>query len=90
VAMTKSQLPAEINTILKTFRSVGVQMRSAPAKVRSSFKWEILAAGKSQTSLRHAATKRQIRVALAKIVGSHPEEASFITYILSQCESPAL
>jgi hypothetical protein len=89
VAKTKSQALTEINTILNTFRSVKVQLRSAPANVRSSFKWDVLAGGKFKTALGNATTKRQIRAAVREIVGSHPEEGPFITYILSQCESPA-
>ena len=89
VAKTKSQLLTEINTILNTFRSVEVHLRSAPANVRSSFKWDVLAGGKVKTALEHATTKRQIRAAVGEIVGSHLEEGPFIIYIHSQCASPA-
>jgi hypothetical protein len=89
VSKTKSQLLTEIHTILNTFRSVKVQLHSAPANVRSSFKWEVLAGGEVNTALRQATTKRQIRAAVGEIVGSHPKEGPFITYLLSQCERPA-
>lgn len=92
VAKTKSQLLAEINTILKSFRSVNVQIRSAPANVRSSFRWDVLAEGKVRTALGQAATKRQIQAAVREIagsVGSIPREAPFIFYVQSQCGSTA-
>lgn len=89
VAKTKSQLLAEVNTILNTSRSVKIQLRSAPADVRSSFTWDVLAEGKVKAALGRATTKRQIRAAVGEIVGSHPEEGPFIVYIASQCESPA-
>jgi hypothetical protein len=89
VAKTKSQLLTDINTILNTSRSVKVQLRSAPANVRSSFKWDVLAEGKVKSALGQATTKRQIRAAVGEIVGSHPKEGPFIIYISSQCKSPA-
>jgi hypothetical protein len=89
VAETKSQLLTEINTILNTFRSAKVQLHSAPANVRSSFKWDVLAEGKVKTALGQATTKQQIQAAIGEIVGSHPKEGPFITYILSRCERPA-
>ena len=89
VAKTKSQLLTEINTSLDALRSVKTQLRSAPANVRGSFKWDVLAGGKVKIALGHATTKRQIRAAVGEIVGSHPKEVPFITYILAQCERPA-
>jgi hypothetical protein len=90
VAKTTAQLLTELNTILNTSRSVKVQLRSAPANVRSSFNWDVLAAEKVKTALGHATTKRQIRAAVGEIVGSPTKEVvPFATYILSQCESPA-
>ena len=88
VAKTKSQLLTAINAILNGFRSVKVQLRSAPADVRSSFNWDVSAAERVKTALEHAITKRDIREAIGEIVGSHPEEGPFINYILSQCETP--
>jgi hypothetical protein len=91
VTKTKSQLLTVMNTILDTDRSVKVQLRSAPANVRSSFTWDVLTEGKVRTALGQAATKRQIQAAVREIVGSvgsHPREAPFIFYVLSQCESP--
>jgi hypothetical protein len=92
VAKTKFQLLTVINTILNTDRSVKVQLRSAPANVQSSFRWDVLTEGKIKTTLGQAATKRQIQAAVREIggsVGSHPREAPFIFYVLSQCENPA-
>jgi hypothetical protein len=88
VAKTKSQLLTEIDTILDTFRSVRVNLRSAPAVVRSSFMWDVSATGKAKAALKHATTQRQIRVAVAEISGPLPKEEPFIIYILSTCESP--
>src|ERR1700722_3840563 len=42
VAKTKSQLLTVINTILNSDSSVTVQLRSAPGKVQSSFRWDVL------------------------------------------------
>jgi len=89
VAKTKARLLTDINTILNTFGSVKVQLRFAPASVRNSFKWEILAGGKLKTALEQATTKRKIRATVGEIVGSHPKEGPFITYTLSQCGSQA-
>jgi hypothetical protein len=90
VAVTKSQLLSDINMILNSFQSVRVQLRSAPANVQNSFKWDVLADGRVKTAVGQATTKRQIRAAVGEIVGSHPnKEGPFITYILAQCERPA-
>jgi hypothetical protein len=89
VAKTKSELLTEMATVLTTFRSVEVRLRSAPANARRSFSWDVVAAERVTTGLGKATTKRQIRLAVGEIVGSHPKEAPFIGYILSQCESPA-
>jgi hypothetical protein len=89
VVKTKGQLLTEMDTMLNTSRSVKVQLRSAPADVRSSFKWDVLAEGKVKTALRRANTKGQIRAAVGEFVGSHPKELPFIFYLFSQCESPA-
>jgi len=91
VAKTKSQLLTQITTILHTVPSVKVQLRSAPANVRSSFNWDVSAAERVKSALGHATTKRQIRAAVGEIVGSPPpkEVLPFATYILSQCEGPA-
>jgi hypothetical protein len=89
VAKTKSELLTEINTVLDALHSVKTQVGSAPANVRGSFKWDVLAAGKVKRALGHATTKRQIRAAVGQIVGSHPKERPLITYILAQCEGPA-
>jgi hypothetical protein len=89
VGETKSQLLTVINTILNTDHSVKVQLRSAPANVQSSFRWDVLTEGKV---LGQAAAKRQIQAAVREIggsVGSQPREAPFIFYVLSQCENPA-
>ena len=88
VVNTKSHLVTEMVTILHTFRSVEVRLRSAPANVQRSFEWDISADEKVKTGLEKATTKRQISAAVAEIVGSHSkEEAPFIDYVLSQCES---
>jgi hypothetical protein len=92
LAKTKSQLLTVLNTILNSDSSVTVQLRSAPAKVQSSFRWDVLTEGRVKTALGQAATKRQIQTAMKGIDGplsSHPREAPFIFYVLSQCESSA-
>jgi hypothetical protein len=92
VAKTKSQLLTEINTILKSFRSVKVQIGSAPANVRTSYRWDVLTEGKVKTALGRAATKRQIQAAVREIAssgGTIPREAPFIFYVQSQCGSTA-
>ena len=92
VAKTKSQLLTVINAILNTYGSVKVQLRSAPAKVQSSFRWDVLTEGRVKTALGQVGTKRQILAAMREIdgpLGSHPREAPFIFYVLSQCEGPA-
>ena len=90
MAKTKAQVLTELNTILNTSRSVKIQLRSAPANVRSSFKLGCIGCGEGQAALRQATTKRQIRAAVGEIVGSSTKEVlPFATYILSQCEGPA-
>jgi hypothetical protein len=92
VAKTKSQLLTVINTILNVDSSVKVHLRSAPAEVQRSFRWDVLTEGNVKTALGQAATKRQLEAAMRELdgsIGSHPKEAPFIFYVLSQCESPA-
>jgi hypothetical protein len=89
VATTKAQLLTEMNTILNTFRSIKVGLRSAPANVRRSFTWDVLTGVKVQVALGHATTTRHIRAAVGELVGTHAKEAPFITYIQSRCEGPA-
>jgi hypothetical protein len=89
VARDKSQLLTEMSTILDAFGSVKVQLRSAPVNAQGSFKWDVMAGGRVKAALGQATTRGQIRTAVGKIVGSHPEQGPFIVYIASQCENPA-
>lgn len=83
VGNTKSQLLSEINTMLNSFRAAGVQLHAAPAKIRHSLTWDVLAEGRFKTAVGHATTKGQIRAAAQYVDGSHTEERPFVTYILS-------
>ena len=83
VGKTKSQLLLEINAMLNSFHAARVQLRSAPAQVRSSLKWDVLAEGKFKTAVGNTTTKGQIRAATKNVDGSHTEEGPFFTYILT-------
>jgi hypothetical protein len=89
LAKTRTQLLTQVNTLLNTFRSVKVQMRSASAIVRASFNWDVLSAGSFKAELEKANTKAQFRTAVGNVVGAHPEEDPFINYIHSHCENSA-
>ena len=88
-AKTKSELLTAIRMLLNADSSIKVQLRSAPAKVQASFRWDVLTEGRVKTALEQATTKRQIQAAMRELDGSidsHPREAPFIIYSLSQCE----
>jgi hypothetical protein len=77
---------ARVASIAKAKEAAGTVRLTA---ISRPSQFDVLAAGKVKTALGHATTKRQIRAAVVEIVGSHPKEVPFITYILAQCERPA-
>jgi hypothetical protein len=86
---TKGQLLTGINSTLNALQSVRVQLRSAPANVRSALNRDISAEARFKTALSHATTKRQIRRAALESVGSLAQVGPFIFYVLTHCEGSA-
>jgi hypothetical protein len=87
VAITRDQLLTQVDTMLDLFKTLGPQLRHAPANVRSSFDSDITALGRFKAALNKAVTKSQIEAAAQKLRNS-PKELPFIGYILAQCETP--
>jgi hypothetical protein len=86
LATTKRELITAVNPSLKTPSPVKAQLRSAPKRVRDSYSWDVSVAGRFKAAIQMATTRRQIRAAALRFVGSPSRQVPFITYELSQCE----
>jgi hypothetical protein len=85
-AKSKNEILAEISAVLKTLRSVKLQIRSAPADVRSSFDRALSVDENFQQAIQRATTKRQIMSASRTFGSSAAKVVTFDAYVLSQCE----
>ena len=86
LAKSKDDLLAEINVVLKSLNSVKLQMRSAPAGVRSSFDRDLSVEENFEKAVRRASTKRQIMLASRTLGSDTAEVLPFMAYVLFQCE----
>jgi len=89
LAKSKNDLLAELNVVLKTLNSLKVQMRSAPADVRSSFDRNLSVEENFNKAVQRASTKRQIVLASRALGSDTAKVLPFIAFVLSQCEGSA-
>ena len=89
LAKSKNDLLAELNVVLKTLNSLKVQMRSAPADVRSSFDRSLSVEENFNKAVQRASTKRQIVLASRALGSDTAKVLPFIAFVLSQCEGSA-
>jgi hypothetical protein len=88
LAKSKSELLAAVNVLLKSSGAIKVQLRSAPANVRTAFNWDVSADSRFRMAVKSATAPTQIKLAARDLISSPSKPAAFIAYVVVRCEGP--
>jgi hypothetical protein len=83
---TKRELLATVNKILNAFAPLKVQLRTAPADVRTAFNSVASVAARFRTAVRNATTPTQIKRAERILNSNYEKTFPFFAYVISRCE----
>jgi hypothetical protein len=89
VAKSKIEILAQMNVVLKSLNSVRIQLRSAPADVRSSFDRNLSVEQDFKNAVQRASTQHQILLASRALESDLAKVVTFDAYVIYRCEGSA-